>query len=168
MIPNSNEIEARASVFAISVNTANELNSHPRKYQAKQQLSRNAIGYAVELREQKPIDCFTHPKRGKKHNRAERKYYEPLHWLKAYRVFFSFRCPHKLDRHGSSNNVAAPENAISSASASLAVNDNLKTGHRLHLFRRDQAAICDTITTIRFPTVSARAHNKEVRKDRFP
>ena len=49
MIPGPNEVEPRAPLLAILVSDAAELSGKPRKYQTKQHLNRNTIGYAAKL-----------------------------------------------------------------------------------------------------------------------
>jgi hypothetical protein len=49
MTPSPNEVEPSTPLLAISVNAADEPGGEPGKYQTKQHLNRNTIGYAVKL-----------------------------------------------------------------------------------------------------------------------
>jgi hypothetical protein len=82
MIPSQNEIEARAPLLAISVNSSDELSGEPSKYQTKQPFNRNTIGRAVELGKQEAIDRFTRPKRCEQHSEPEQIHLQAFHWLK--------------------------------------------------------------------------------------
>src|ERR1700732_3360613 len=125
MIASPDEVQSRAPLLPISVNIADELRSQPGKNDTEQSFDGNAILCAVKFRKQKPVDRFSHSKRGKQHDRAKEINFQTLDQLKASGVT-AVGYVQKLDGHTAPQRIGHASRARTSDPVPVLLNNNLK------------------------------------------